>query len=537
MKQHYIALICLVIAGCSQPSERQTGSGEHPNIIIILADDMGFSDLGCYGGEIHTPHIDRLAAHGIRYTRFYNSGRCCPTRASLLTGLYSHQTGMGWMTAADLGNGGYTGEISNQCVTLGEVMKGSGYATYMVGKWHVTSDRHIGPEGPKDTWPLQRGFDKYYGPHHGGGSFFKPAVLTYGNNRIEPSGDYYVTEVLSDSAAQFIKEHPSGQPFFMYLAYTAPHFPLHAKPEDIKKYTGKYLTGWDTLRESRYKRMKALGLIDASWKLTAPMSDVRPWTNLGEAEKMEFDRRMAVYAAQIDNMDQGIGRVLVSLKEKGFLENTVVLFLSDNGGTAEFISRGTIDPDLIGTDESYESYRKPWATVSNTPLRHFKQWVHEGGISTPLIVHWPAGIEEKGSFRHQVGHVIDLMPTCMELAGASYPETYGENRILPYEGISLVQSFNNHEIGERLLFWEHQATRAVRLGEWKLVANSTPNVKPYTGDWELYDLENDRSETIDLSQVHLEKVQELDSIWDAWATRCKVYPLDGRGWFQRLEDN
>jgi len=535
MKLSCTAIICLLIFGCSRPSEKQGNSVTRPNILIIMADDMGYADLGCYGGEIQTPHIDRLAANGIRYTQFYNTGRCCPTRASLLTGLYAHQTGMGWMTAADLGTEGYTGEINNKCVTLGEVLKGAGYATYIVGKWHVTSDKHIGPEGPKDTWPLQRGFDKYYGPHHGGGSYFKPVVLTYGNQRIEPSQDYYLTDVLSDSASRFIREHRTDRPFFMYLAYTAPHFPLHAKEEDIGKYIGNYLSGWDTLRISRFRQMKEVGIRDDTWKLTEPMPDVPPWHELDEAARKEFDRRMAVYAAQIDIMDQGIGRVIGTLEDKGLLDNTVIFFLSDNGGTAEYISRGEVATDLIGTDLSYESYRKPWATMSNTPFRFFKQWVHEGGISTPLIIHWPSGIKERGAFRHQVGHVIDLMPTCMELAGATYPEVYGGHQIIPYEGQSLVRSFNDPEVDERLLFWEHQATRAVRMGDWKLVANRASNVEPYTGPWELYDLSIDRSETTDLSGKYPLMVEQLDSLWNNWALRCHVYPLDGRGWFERLE--
>lgn len=537
MKQIWVLSILMAVAACSGHSENEADSEGRPNILIIMADDMGYSDLGCYGGEIHTPNIDGLAANGIRYTSFYNAGRCCPTRASLLTGLWSHQTGLGWMTAADLGHPGYTGEINPQCVTLGEVIGEAGYRTYMVGKWHLSSDSHIGPDGPKDSWPLQRGFDKYYGPHHGGGSYFTPEVLTHGNDRIEAGKGYYVTDVLSDTAVRYIRDHPEGEPFLMYLAYTAPHFPLHAKPEDIDKYQGHYSAGWDSLRNTRYRKMMESVLINDEWLLTPPMSDVPSWSDLNEVTRTEFERRMAVYAAQIDNMDKGIGRVVGALRAKGFLENTVIMFLSDNGGTAEFISRGEPDTYKIGTDESYESYRKPWATMSNTPFRFFKQWVHEGGISTPLIVHWPAGIKEKGTFRFQVGHVIDLMPTCMELSGAAYPDTYLSNRILPFEGISLVPSFNQQEVHDRLLFWEHQANRAVRMGDWKLVANSTPSEVPYTGPWELYNLKEDRTESYDLSSLYPEKVAALDSIWDAWATRSQVYPLDGRGWFERFEIN
>ena len=238
-----------------------------PNFIIIMADDMGYSDIGCFGGEINTPNIDQLAANGLRYIQFYNTGKCCPTRASLLTGLYSHQTGMGWMTAADLGTEGYKGEINASCVTLGEVLKSAGYSTYMVGKWHVTSDENIGPDGPKNSWPLQRGFDKYYGPHHGGGSYFTTSVLTYGNERISTPGNYYLTDALSDTAAAFVRQHDQEKPFFMYLAYTAPHFPLHAKTEDIALYEGKYLAGWDQLRKVRYENLLRLEIINSKWEL------------------------------------------------------------------------------------------------------------------------------------------------------------------------------------------------------------------------------------------------------------------------------
>lgn len=510
---------------------------ERPNIIIIMADDMGYSDIGCYGGEINTPNIDQLAANGLRYIQFYNTGRCCPTRASLLTGLYSHQTGMGWMTAANLGTEGYTGEINTRCVTLGEVMKSAGYSTYMVGKWHVTSDKNIGPDGPKDSWPLQRGFDKYYGPHHGGGSYFTSSVLTYGNERIKTPENYYITDALSDTAAAFVRQHDPEKPFFMYFGYTAPHFPLHAKPEDIAKYERKYLVGWDQLRKARYDKLIQMGIIDSNWELSSPEPNVSLWDDMNPEKKEEFDRRMAVYAAQIDNMDQGIGKVIESLIESGQFENTVIFFLSDNGGTAERISRGDPETEQIGTDESYESYRKPWATVSNTPYRMFKQWVHEGGIASPLIIHWPAGIEDKNSLRYQVGHVIDLMPTCVELAGGKYPDSFKGNSILPMEGTSLVPTFTGTSIGERMLFWEHQATRAVREADWKLVADKETNVPPYILDWELYNLADDRSEVNNLVALYPERVARMDSLWNAWAERCTVYPLDGRGWFERLKDD
>jgi arylsulfatase len=519
---------------CDHKFENKSGS-HRPNIIIILADDMGYSDLGCYGSEISTPNIDKLAANGLRYTQFYNAGRCCPTRASLLTGLYAHQTGMGWMTAADLGYAGYTGDLNNQCVTIGEVLKEAGYSTYMSGKWHVTRDEFIGPDGPKHSWPLQRGFDKYFGPHNGGGSYFSTGFLTNGNQRISTPDDFYLTDAISDTAVSFIEHRCKTNPFFMYLAYTAPHFPLHAKSEDIKKYEGKYMDGWDKMRKNRYEKMKGIGIIEDAWNLSEAEKNIPSWDDLSDEKKKEFDRRMAVYAAQIDCMDQGIGRIIRKLEETGQIDNTVIFFLSDNGGTSEKVGPDEVITGLIGTDSTYQSYRKSWAMVSNTPFRMFKQWMHEGGISTPLIVHWPDGIQEKGGFRKQAGHVIDLMPTCVELAKATYPKDYKGNYILPMEGISLVSTFRKDRVKERLLFFEHQATRAVRYGDWKLVADKQINLEPYVLDWELYNLSNDRSETIDLSERYPDKVQELDSLWNAWADRCNVFPLDGRGWFERLE--
>ncbi len=536
--------VCLLIGSISvtcihQSRSRKDFISQRPNIIIIIADDMGYSDIGCYGGEINTPNIDRLSANGLRYIQFYNTGRCCPTRASLLTGLYSHQTGMGWMTVADLGNEGYTGELNSSCVTLGEVMKSAGYSTYMVGKWHVTFDTHMSVKGPHESWPLQRGFDKYYGPINGGGSYFTTAFLTYGNKRITAPESYYLTDAISDTAASFIMQHKlftADAPFFLYLAYTAPHFPLHAKHEDIARYEGKFMSGWDELRKERYEKMIRIGIIDSCWGLSPPEANVRAWDDLETGEKHEFDRRMAVYAAQIDNMDQGIGRIIESLKESGQFENTAIFFLSDNGGTAERISRGNVKTKLIGSDESYESYRKSWATMSNTPFRMFKQWVHEGGIATPLIVHWPDGIADKNSFRQQIGHVIDLMPTCAELAGANYPEIFNGNSILPIEGKSLVPTFENSAMVERTLFWEHQATRAVRIGDWKLVADKETNMPPYILEWELYNLSEDRSEMNNLADKYPERVAQMDSVWNDWAKRCHVFPLDGRGWFERLDN-
>jgi len=531
----FTTAIISALISCTTDSNPEKDNNR-PNIILIMADDMGYSDLGCYGGEIQTPNLDWLAENGIRFTQFYNTGRCCPTRASLMTGLYAHQTGMGWMTAANLGTVGYTGNLDNSCVTIAEVLKQTGYMTYMVGKWHIVYDKYMEPKGPKDNWPLQRGFDKYYGPINGGGSYFTTKYLTDGNERIVAPENFYLTDAISDTASNFIDQHGKNHPFFMYVGYTAPHFPLHAKAIDIEKYEGKYMSGWDEIRKKRFGRMIELGILDHNWILSEVMEDVPDWNELSLDKKVEFDRRMAVYAAQIDNMDQGIGRIIQKLKETDLLDNTVIFFLSDNGGTSEKIGPEDIETRLIGTDETNQSYRKPWATVSNTPFRMFKQWVHEGGISTPLIIHWPEGIKEKGVIRDQVGHVIDLMPTCVDLAGAEYPEIYNNIEILPVEGVSLVNSIIDNTILVRTLCFEHQATRAIRYGNWKLVADKKINVEPFILDWELYDLSSDRSEIHNMADEFPKRVRMMDSLWNVWALRCNVYPLDGRGWFERLED-
>jgi len=536
LKTSGLGALGLAALRCNRPYYNPLKS--KPNIVLIMADDMGFSDLGCYGGEIQTPNIDQLAEKGLRYTQFYNASRCCPTRASLLTGLYAHQTGMGWMTAADLGSPGYTGDINRNCVTLAEVLKQAGYSTYLSGKWHVTHDRYMKPSGPKHNWPLQRGFDRYYGPLDGGGSYFHTKVLVHDNESLPvPEKEYYVTDAISEYASKYITEHAKGkseQPFFLYVGYTAPHFPLHAKPEDIEKYKDLYTRGWEIVRAERYSRLIELGIIDEEWQLPGFEKDIQSWDKMSNAEKQHMVKRMAIYAAQIDNMDQGIGQIVTSLKETGQYDNTLILFLSDNGGSAEFISRGDKSYEALGTASSYESVRKPWATASNTPFRKYKQWEHEGGTATPLIVHWPEQIRSHGELRHQVGHVIDFMPTFIDVTGADYPDQYINNKIIPMEGVSLVPTFDNKSIQREALYWEHQATRAIRMGQWKLVADSHPD-PPYEGKWELYNMETDRTETHNLAEQYPDRVEMMAEMWHRWAVRCRVYPLDGRGWFPRLE--
>ena len=454
----------------------------------------------------------------------------------------------------DKGYDSYRGDLNNRCVTIAEVLKESGYSTYMSGKWHVT--RHRGPDGPKHNWPLQRGFDRFFGTIHGAGSFYDPCSLTRDNTQIPPdSDDFYYTNAISDNAASFVKEHKSrsgDKPFFMYVAYTSPHWPMHALPEDIARYKGRYNKGWDALRAERYKRMIKMGIIEGKWKITERDSQVPPWEQA--QNKKWHARRMEVYAAMVDCMDQGIGRIVSELKETGNFDNTLMFFLADNGGCAEeYGSRGPIKPDpskeailkpmdknelqrdmqpkvtrdgrpvrtgkgvMPGPADTYIAYGRPWANASNTPFRLYKHWVHEGGISTPLIVHWPARIKARGKQRHQPGHLIDIMATCVDVAHAQYPATYKDKKIIPMEGRSLAPAFDNKPIEREALYWEHEGNRAVRKGKWKLVSK-------HPGRWELYDLDADRTELNNLAEKYPQKAEELKALHESWAARCGVQP-------------
>jgi arylsulfatase A-like enzyme len=482
-----------------------------PNILLIMADDMGFSDLGCYGSEIATPNLDRLAAGGLRFTQFYNTARCCPTRAALLTGLYSHQAGVGHMVE-DRRLPGYGGRLNDRCVTIAQVLKPAGYRTYMCGKWHVGEAR--------PNWPVDRGFERSYSLVSGGTNYFRldqNRILVRDDQRITPPEKWYITDALGDNAVEFLQGHKgSDKPFFLYLAFTAPHWPLHAPPEEIARYRGKYKGGWDELRAKRHAREKELGIVDPRWPITPRDETVPAWTEA--KEKDDLDLRMAVYAAQIDRLDQNVGKVLAKLKEIGAEDNTLVFFLSDNGGCAEIIERGKPGAE-IGTADSFSSYGVGWANASNTPFRLYKHWVHEGGIATPLIVSWPAVIK-KSALTPQPGHVIDLMATCLDVAGAEYPKTFGGKDVTPLEGKSLRPIFEGKtRPGHEAIFWEHEGNRAVRQGKWKLVAR-------HKADWELYDLEADRTELTNLAAKNPEKVKEMAGLYDAWAKRGGVEPWE-----------
>ena len=545
----------VVFSALAKPAD---AAPPRPNIVVILSDDVGFTDIGCFGGEIPTPNLDMLARGGVRLTRFYNTARCCPTRASLLTGLYPHQAGMGHMTGNDHGGNqpGYMGDLSKDCKTIAEVLAPAGYRNYAVGKWHVCNS--ITQAGPKHNWPLNRGFHSFYGMVSGGGSYFDPWTLCRDNNLISPFNDpdykpstYYLTDAITEHAVRDIATHRAGhadKPFFLYVSYTAAHWPLHALPEDIARHKGRYKDGYEAISKARLERASKMGIIDPSQK-PAPLPI--KWDSVANKEREESC--MEVYAAMVDRMDQGVGRIVNSLREHGVLDNTLVMYLQDNGACAEDTGQRKVPlrvdgprpakpsfrprpPEALpgalipiqtrdgypvrqgpsvmpGTSDTYLGYGKGWAAVSNTPFREYKHWVHEGGISTPLIAHWPAGISSKGELRKTPGHLIDIMATCVDVSGARYPASAP-----PMEGKSLIPAFTGKGLSERPLFWEHEGNRAVSLGDWKAVA------KGPGGEWEMYNLGTDRVESRDLAKEQPERLRSLVRQWEAYAKRANVLP-------------
>ena len=488
---------------------------------------MGYSDLGCYGSEIQTPNLDALANEGLRFTHFYNAARCCPSRASLLTGVYPHQAGMGSMIRRNVKDdprpGSYQGYLNHNTVTIAEVLKEVGYYCSMSGKWH------IGEEHP--YWPMDRGFDDYYGLISGASNYFditrtksKGAHRHFAKGNQEylpPKEGFYMTDAITQHAIQTLeKVKNKKEAMFMYVAYTAPHWPLHALPEDIAKYKERYNVGWDKLRIERYTRMQKMGLIDNSMDLSPRDPKIPSWEDAENKELMAL--KMAVYAAQIDRMDQGIGKIIQKLKESGKYENTLIMFLSDNGGCAETGIYGTnfwendIKP---GSVDSYQSYGRGWANVSNTPFRYYKQWVHEGGISTPFIVHWPNKIRGQGKIITDQGFITDIMASIIDVSGATYPQTYKGNTIVPLQGKSLTPVFEGKKREDHnYIFWEHMGNMAVLKGNWKLVSQR----KEGNGKWALYNLKNDRAELFDLSQKEPEIAKELLTTYKGWANKMEL---------------
>jgi arylsulfatase A-like enzyme len=536
----------------------QPPSQPRPNILIVLADDLGWSDLGCYGGEIKTPNIDKLAAGGIRFTQFYTSTRCCPSRASLLTGLYPHQAGVGLMTG-DQGRPGYRGSLQPHCATFAQVLKSAGYKTAMVGKWHVGDD----------ISPVSRGFDDFYGWTRGYGvNSWEPRMMIRlpegRSQRVYKPGQFFATDALTDHALDFLGEMRKGtSPWLLYAAYQAPHFPLHARPSDIKPYRETYHAGWDAVRADRLARQKQMGLVSANTELTPRSSIPHPtapvrigsmtsdgnnpaWDSLPAERRADLAQRMAVYAGMVTGMDRNIGRLIDDLREHRELDNTLIMFLSDNGACAEWepfgfdlpiitdpqpgvgINQGTQaapnllrhgdDLQLLGSSQTSISYGSAWANAGCTPWRLYKHYCHEGGIASPLLVHWPAQIKAVNGIRHQPSHLIDIMPTLVEVSGATYPSRLNEIAVLPPEGKSLLPAFENQPLDRDMLAFEHEGNAAIRVGDWKLVRQGP------TVPWELYDLSTDRTELHDLASSHSDRVKDLAAKWQTWAERCHVVP-------------
>jgi arylsulfatase len=530
-------VVAVSLSACKTSNEKnrskeETANTQKPNIILIMSDDMGYSDIGAYGGEVHTPNLDHLAKDGLKFTQFYNTARCCPTRASLLTGLYPHQTGIGHMTnppnsdGHDMGLPAYRGFLNRNNVTIAELLKEAGYNTYMSGKWHLGMEK-------EDQWPLQRGFDHFYGILAGASNYFQPVEprgITVDNEQIEITDkDYYTTDAFTDNAIKYIDDSEAKKdekPFFLYLAYTAPHWPLQAPEEDIDKYRDRYTEGWGEIRKERYERMKKMGIINEDVVLSD--QDSPEWESLTPKKREEMALRRAIYSAQIDRMDQNVGKLVDHLKEKGLLDNTLLVFLDDNGACAEGGMLGGGAAKNLETETGYFlSYGQAWANASNTPFRKYKHWLHEGGISTPLIIHWPSHIksEERGKTVREYGFLPDIMATFAEVSGATYPENYKGNVIPPMEGKSLLPLIEgqDEQIHTKPIFWEHEGNKAVRLGNYKLVMEWK---KKDENHWELYDISKDRSEENDISGENSEKVKEMVAMWENWAKDKQVEPWD-----------
>lgn len=492
---------------------------------------MGYSDIGCYGSEIETPNLDRIADQGTRLTQMYTSPRCCPSRAALLTGVFPTQAGVGHF-ASPLDLPGYEGRLNDKTVTIAEVLKGGGYQTAMVGKWHVASPMP-GEPGPGHPRPLDRGFERFYGTLAGAGSYYNPRLLFDGEAAIQASGDFYYTDAITARSVSMIDEFAeAGRPFFLHVAYTAPHWPLHALPEDIDKYRGSYLRGWNVSRAERMERMEALGIVDSKWPLSKPDASLPPEPVTRE-ERTWLDACMATYAAQIAGLDRGVGRIVQAIRRNGIEGETLLVFLSDNGACAEVLGKGTrtgsglvngepvttgLASDVMpGPRNTYRSYGPCWANLSNTPFRLYKHWVHEGGISTPFLAWWP-GVIPAGSVRHQPCHIVDVMATFLECTGLKYPSEFDGKRIVPLEGRSLwpLLAGRDWDRGEPLA-WEHEGNMALRVDDLKIVCRDG---RP----WELYDMESCRTEVCDIAADYPHELNRLKRLYGDWARRTGVLP-------------
>lgn len=514
----FLTLSMLLPSVSGQLVANDAVSADRPNIVIILVDDMGYSDVGCFGSEIETPHIDRLAAGGLRFTQFYNSGRCCPTRASLLTGLHPHQVGIGHMTAPPgqpLGfEGAYQGYLNDRCVTIAQVLQSAGYHTLMTGKWHLGA-------ASQTTWPLQRGFDRFYGGLSGAFNYFQPGGdrgITRDNDAVETDDSFYATDTFTDVACRYISDvsKQDNEPFFLYLAYNAPHWPLNSKWKEFQKYKGKYRGGWTKLMKQRLARQNRLGLFPQD---IVPAPHTGPdWDSLTADQRDDLDSIMAAYAGCIDSIDQNVGKLVTHLRDLQKFDNTLIFFLSDNGACQEggMLGRGNLEMVRNPPRKTTDGVRlgEAWANACNTPFRLYKHFVHEGGACTPLIASWPARISTNraGSFVRQTGYLPDFMATCIELAEAEYPSGFPScagRSLLPLLDGSTVP------IHTEPIFWEHEGNAAMRWGKWKLV-------REYRKPWELYDIDDDRTEMTDLSEQNASRKAEMVRMWEMWATKHQV---------------
>jgi arylsulfatase len=517
-----VAIMACMLSLGGASAHAASAESAKPNIVIIMADDLGYSDIGCYGGEIPTPNIDNLAKNGIRFRQFYNNARCCPTRASVLTGLYPHEAGIGLMAGSNHGAPGYIGRMGPNTATMAAWLKQGGYFTAMCGKWHVGGE------------PAKNGFMRSLAASGTGEIYFPDAKgkkgkspgITLDGEKIPMRGgflpdNWYSTDLWTSKSLEFIDEaRKERKPFFLYLAYNAPHFPLQAPAEDIARFRGTYLAGWDRLREERFERQKKLGVVDPAWTLGNRPDEIPDWDGLDPDEKDRLDHLMATYAACVYRLDKAVGDFVAGLKARGELENTVIFFFSDNGGSPEAGPRGQTEGDPSQGDSRWYS-GESWAYLQNTPFRYYKHFTHEGGISSPLIVRWPKGIKDVNEWRDQITHVIDIAPTISELTGVVYPKTIKNRELLPLEGSSLVPAFSNHPLQRSTLYWEHHGNAAILDGHMKLVRRGRPGKEL---PWELYDIKVDRTEQNDLAKMQPEQVQRLEQLWREWAVRTHVFP-------------
>lgn len=512
------------------------------NVVIFLADDMGYSDIGGYGGEIRTPNLDRIASQGVKLSNFHNTPRCSPSRASLLTGIHPHQTGIGILTGNNAAEGGYAGNLNNRCATIAEVLKSHGFITAMSGKWHLTNS----PNKPNGAWPTERGFDNFFGTLDGCATYFRPGTLTRGLENIEHEAEknpeFFYTDAIADEAVKFLAEKPTEKPYFLYVPFTAPHWPLHAREETIKSYAGTYDVGWDVIRSQRLERQKALGIIPQETELSPRDARVIPWE--AEPDKHWQARRMEVYAAMVTEMDDAIGKILNQIEENNEWQNTIIIFLSDNGACAETLPLNEIvefrraknlmdtrtrdgrkvvlgnDPDVMpGGEDTYASYGVAWANVSNTPFRLYKRYAHEGGVMSPFIIHWPAGKLASGKVNTSTFQLVNVAPTLYDALGVTYPENLNGSKLEPLAGGSMLPALVAAESASSQLWWEHIGNAAIIRGKWKLV-------RQYDRPWELYDLSTDRNELKDLASANPNLVAELTAEWEKLADQYGVIPFE-----------